>query len=258
MTEITQDGVLRAAPQSKTQNSKPKILRRRAAGVALALLMCLLLFLTYIGVFGGNVHVVQAGRVYRSAQLTGVGIQPETARLAGHGLADVLEKYHIRTVINLRGKSDDAGWYFAETAICRTHNAAHIDIPFSAVRMPPPDSLRKLLAAFDAAAYPVIFHCQAGADRTGLAAALYANLYEKQPLDEAESSQLTWRHGHFSFSKTYPMDKFFDLYRQTGNGLSLRDWMLQKYPALYEQLPPDLKKPASDMASPANPAPKGP
>ena len=54
------------------------------------------------------------------------------------------------------------------------------------------------------------------------------------------------------------MDDFFDLYRKTGNGLSLRDWILQKYPALYDALPADLKKPASDMAAPANPAPKGP
>ncbi len=256
MNEMTQDGGLLVAPQSKIQNPKSSILRR-LTGIALGLLVCLMLFLAAIGVFGGNVAVVEAGRVYRSAQLTGVGIQPETARLAGHGLADVLEKYQIRTVINLRGKSDDAGWYFAETAISRSHHAAHIDIPFSAVRMPPPDSLRQLLAAFDTAQYPIIFHCQAGADRTGLAATLYAHLYEKQPLDEAENAQLTWRHGHFSFSKTYPMDKFFDLYRQTGNGLGLREWIVQKYPALYDQLPADLKKPAADMATPANPAPKG-
>ena len=201
-----------------------------------------MLFSIYIGVFGGNVHVVQEGRVYRSAQLTGVGIQPESARLAGRGLADVLEKYRIKTVINLRGKSDDANWYFAETAISRSHNAAHLDIPLSAVRMPPPESLRELLAAFDTAPYPIIYHCQAGADRTGLVSTIYANVYENQPLDEAENSQLTWRRGHFSFSKTHPMDDFFNLYRKTGNGMSLRDWILQKYPALYDALPADLKK----------------
>ena len=257
MTEITQDGVSIAAPQSKIQNPKSRVWRR-AAGMTLALLLVALLFSTYIGVFGGNVHVVQAGRVYRSAQLTGAGIQPESARLAGHGLADTLEKYHIKTVINLRGKSDDADWYFAETAISRSHNAAHIDIPFSAVRMPPPESLRELLAAFDTAQYPIIYHCQAGADRTGLASAIYADIYENEPLDEAESSQLTWKRGHFSFSKTHPMDDFFDLYRKTGNGLPLREWILQKYPALYNALPADLKQPAPDVASPLNPAPKGP
>ena len=257
MTEITQDDVSLAAPQPKTQNSRTRNFRR-AAGIALALLLALLLFLAYIGVFGGNVHVVQEGRVYRSAQLTGVGIQSESARLAGHGLADVLEKYHIRTVINLRVKSEDANWYFAETAISRSHNAAHIDIPLSAVRMPPPESLRELLAAFDSAPYPIIYHCQAGADRTGLVSAIYAAIYEKEPLDEAESSQLTWKRGHFSWSKTHPMDDFFDLYRKTGNGLPLREWILTKYPALYDALPADLKKPASDMAAPSNPAPKGP
>ena len=255
MTQITQ-GAAFAAPQTDLRKPKSKI--KRGAAVALVLLVCLLVFAMYIGFFGGNVHVVQAGRVYRSAQLTGVGIQSETARLSGHGLADVLEKYRIRTVINLRGKSDDANWYSAETAICRSHNAAHIDIPFSAVRMPPPDSLRELLAAFDRAPYPVIFHCQAGADRTGLVAAIYAHLYEGQPLDEAERTQLTWEHGHFSWSKTHPMDDFFTLYRKTGAGMGLREWIVEKYPALYAELPPELKKPASDMATPKNPVPKGP
>ena len=47
--------------------------------------------------------------------------------------------------------------------------------------MPPPDSLRELLAAFDHADYPIMYHCQAGADRTGLVSVIYANLYEHQP-----------------------------------------------------------------------------
>ena len=113
MTQTAQDGVFAAVPKSKIQNPKSRIYRR-IGSVALVLLLGLLLFLAYIGVFGGNVHVVQSGRIIRTAQLTDVGIQPETARLAGHGLADTLEKYHARTVINLRGKSDDADWYFAE------------------------------------------------------------------------------------------------------------------------------------------------
>ena len=46
--------------------------------------------------------------------------------------------------------------------------------------MPPPESLRALLAAFDAAPYPIIYHCQAGADRTGLVSAIYAAIYEKR------------------------------------------------------------------------------
>ena len=228
--------------------AKPGSRRTRRIAAALTVLLCILLLLCYMGVFGGNVRVVEAGRVYRSGQLTGVGIQSETARIAGHGLPDVLDKYGIRTVVNLRGESDDAGWYFAEKSICEHHGVTHIDIPLSAVKMPPPDSLSKLLDAFDHAPYPILFHCQAGADRSGMTGVLYANIYQHKSFEEAANAQLTWHYGHIRWGRAHVMDDFLALYRKTGDGLSLRDWITTRYPALYAALPADLKGPGSDTS----------
>ena len=33
------------------------------------------------------------------------------------------------------------------------------------------------------------------------------------------------------------MDEFFDRYRQTGQGMTLRDWIQKVYPGLFAQLP---------------------
>jgi hypothetical protein len=218
-------------------------LRRRAALAVGVFLLIVFLLLCYVGVFGGNVRTVVPGQVYRSGQLTGNGIQPLSAQWVGNSLDNVLRSHHIRTVINLRGGSAQDAWYRAEETACAQDSAAHVDIPMSARFLPPPDRLRQLLDTFDHAAYPILIHCSAGADRTGLASAIYVHLYRHIPLDEAEAGQLTLRYGHVWFGSTRAMNAFFDLYRRTGDGLGLREWILTKYPAIYAASP--LKMPAN-------------
>ncbi len=217
-----------------------RLLWRLLIALVTVIVVGVLPLLWYVGVFGGNFRVVVPGRVYRSAELTG-------------GLLDsVLTAYHIRTVINLRGESPNDGWYRSEQASCAHLGVSHVDVALSAVRMPPPDQLQKLLAAFDTAAYPILFHCRGGADRSGLAGTLYLNLYQGVPLDQAQARQLTWRYGHLSWGQAHAMDDFFALYRRTGGGLGLRAWISARYPALYAALPPAERTPGPDV-SPAAP-----
>lgn len=198
--------------------------RRKGLAIALSLLISTFGLLWWIGVIGGNVHEVASGRFYRSAQLTDAT------------LSNTLRRFHIASVVNLRGAYPDQQFYTSELRVCRELGVRHEDVSFSAVRLPPPTELEKLLRCFDTMPRPVLIHCQAGSDRTGLAATLYVNLYEGVPLDRAEASQLTWRYGHFSFSRTRAMDRFFDLYRKTSQGLGMRAWIGTKYPALYQDL----------------------
>jgi len=252
ITEASPNQLLSAAPPARKRRWNRLALRALAA-----LFLCLLLLLWYMGQFDGNVRAVVPGRVYRSAQLTGGSFQAMTARWAGNSLDSVLGSDRIRTVINLRGGSKADDWYRAERAICARRGITYIDVPFSAVRMPPPAQLDRLLAAFDSAAYPILFHCRGGADRSGLAGVLYLHLYQNVPLDEAEARQLTWRYGHLSWGQARAMDRFFDLYRQTNRGLDLRQWIETAYPTLYARLPAAEKAPAPDVA-PASPEPVAP
>src|SRR5579883_674272 len=192
-----------------TNQRSPRL--KRLATALIALVSFVLLFLWYIGVFGGNIHAVYPGKVYRSAQLT------------GRNLDDVLKDDHIHTVINLRGGSPSNAWYRSETTSCKEYGADHVDIDMSARLLPAPSRLNELLQTFDHARYPVLFHCQAGSDRSGLVGALYLNVYQHVPLHQAEAEELTWRYGHFSFGQTHAMDDFYRLYDKTSNGLDLRD-----------------------------------
>ena len=216
-----------ADPDPKRFSPVPR--RYRAVGSVIVLTLSLVLFLWYIGVFGGNVRTVVPGRVYRSAEIT------------GDTLARVLEQDHIKTVINLRGGSPSDSWYQSELAETARYGARHLDVALSATHYPPPDRLQTLMSDFDRADYPVLFHCRGGADRSGLAATLYLNVYQHVPLDQAEERGLTWRYAHFSFGQAHAMNDFFNLYRKTARGQTLRDWITKSYPDLYAHLPASLQ-----------------
>ncbi|QJW97977.1 tyrosine-protein phosphatase [Frigoriglobus tundricola] len=147
-----------------------------------------------------NVHAVIPGRVYRTAQL-----KPEQLR------ALIAEK-QIKTVVNLRGVCSNMPWYLGE---CRASHAANVnqeDITFSAKRFPAPSEIRRLIDVLDHTAYPIVMHCQRGADRTGLAATVVKLLQTDADLPAARR-QLWPRYGHFAVGRTAVLDEFFDYYR---------------------------------------------
>ncbi len=224
-------------------------LRRRRALFALSVFLLVVLSITWaIGGLGGNVRTVTPGRVYRSAQITGSGIGALTACWTGKGLEQVIKADGIKTVINLRGGNEQNAWYREEREICARNGVDHIDIGMSAIHAPHPTQLKRLLNAFDNARYPILYHCQGGSDRSGLVGTIYLNVYQNVPLDEAERQQLTLRYAHFKFTRTRAMDDFFDRYRQTGRGMTLRQWIQTTYPDVFAKLP------ANEISGPPTPA----
>ena len=144
----------------------------------------------------GNVHEVEPGLVFRSGQLS------------ASQLHRLIADKHLRAVINLRGKSD-APWYKAEIALTAATGVQHVDLSISAGTEPDAprlDSLRQLLRTTPR---PFLIHCEGGADRSGLASALYA-LDELRLTPTEADRQLTFRYGHFPWiGKTGAMDRAF-------------------------------------------------
>jgi protein tyrosine/serine phosphatase len=149
----------------------------------------------------GNIHTVEPGALYRSAQLG------ESA------LADVIDGYHIKSVINLRGVNLQAPWYRGELAVSRAHGIAHFDFPLSANSVVDPATMARISALLRSAPKPVLIHCQSGADRSGLVAAIYEYAIAARPAGEAEE-QLSLRFGHvpYLWSRTGAMDRSFEIF----------------------------------------------
>ncbi len=144
----------------------------------------------------GNFHPITPGEAYRSAQLD------------RDELEYYIKKYKIRSVVNLRGNAD-ASWYKEEIAVCAGQNVRHFDIALSAANEPKKDDIRRLIEIFESAPRPLLMHCQAGADRAGLAAAIWKVIVDHEPKSEARK-QLSILYGHMPIGKTTILDRFFE------------------------------------------------
>jgi len=146
---------------------------------------------------GGNYHAVVPGELYRSAQ-------PDPADLARWRHAGGL-----RSVINLRGPSK-ARWYREEVAAAERLGLAHADFPMKDNERLSPERAARLIALIEGMPKPVLIHCKAGADRTGLASALY--LAARGADERRAEAQLSFRFGHVALpvSAAWAMDESWE------------------------------------------------
>jgi protein tyrosine/serine phosphatase len=166
-----------------------------------ALLLGLALVGAYLGVlrYTGNFHTVIAGELYRSAQLTPMQFEK------------YVKEYGIKTIINLRGVSRGRSWYEAELSEAARLGTNHIDFGISARRQLTAGEVTGLIALMKNSPKPILIHCEAGADRSGLASALYLAAIKRSGEDEATGQLSIW-FGHISlpFIPEYAMDRTFD------------------------------------------------
>jgi protein tyrosine phosphatase (PTP) superfamily phosphohydrolase (DUF442 family) len=160
-----------------------------ALGVSLAVLVPRLL---------RNVHEVVPGVVLRSAQLSPTALEEV---VAGHG---------VRSVVNLRGARPGRAWYDDELAVCARAGVAHFDFELSAEQDVPLARARDLVQLMASAPKPLLLHCQGGADRTGLASALYRVAVMRETPERAATELSTW-YGHLPWlwSPVEAMDRSY-------------------------------------------------
>lgn len=182
----------------------PFVLRRVAALAALAAVG----LVGYLGALqlDGNFGTVVPGQVYRSAQ-------PTPARLDEFARA-----YGIKAVLNLRGGAPGAAWYDRERDETGKLGLTLIDFPMSDHEVLSQARTETLLSILRSAPKPLLIHCKAGSDRTGLASAIYLGLVAGRSEHVAED-QLSIRYGHLSvpdLSRAWPMDITWENIERSG------------------------------------------
>ncbi|MEO0903503.1 MAG: dual specificity protein phosphatase family protein [Pseudomonadota bacterium] len=135
----------------------------------------------------------------------------------------------IKTVLNLRGVHKQPHYLF-EVESCERLGLNLVTVHLSARNAPKVEKLKQMLDAFDTMERPFLMHCKSGADRTGLAAALYLMVKEGRSVAEVRN-QLSFRYLHIRRSSTGILDHFLDVYeaRNAQSPVNVRDWIENEY-----------------------------
>lgn len=149
--------------------------------------------------------------------------QPDHARFVSY--ADM----GIKTVLNLRGVQQQPHYLF-EVESTDKLGLILITLPMSARQAPKRKRMLNLLDLFDTIERPFLMHCKSGADRTGLAAALYLMVQEGRSLAVARK-QLSFRYIHIRRTNTGILDHFLDVYetRNAQSPIAIDDWIRTEY-----------------------------
>lgn len=160
-------------------------------------MLCVLLALTgayaYVHV-GGNFHQVEKGVVYRSSWL------------GSEKLEQAVDRLGVKSVLNLCGEQPGAAWYEGEVEVSRRRGVKFVSLALSANTALDASQVAKLAEVVRDAPKPLLIHCRAGSDRTGLASAIYVALRGGSLRDAQD--QLSLYYGHFPYfgSKSVAMD----------------------------------------------------
>lgn len=124
-----------------------------------------------------------AGQVFRAGQMD------------GQKLARWKRKLDTVSVLNLRGQNDGEDWCETEGAVTDRLAIKHVDFRMSASTELTDKEVHALLGVMRKAPKPMLIHCKAGSDRTGIASARYVADIEGRDEDEAEW-HLSLAYGH--------------------------------------------------------------
>ncbi|NTF07960.1 dual specificity protein phosphatase family protein [Agrobacterium rubi] len=151
----------------------------------------------------GNFHEVLPGELYRSAQPSGADVEKYA------------QQFGIKTIINLRDE-DRGDWYRDEKNAAEANNIQLIDFPLSSSKEVPQDRAEELARVMKNAPKPVLIHCEHGANRTGLASAIYVGAVAHKS-EQAAEFQLSPYYGHVPIKGVgrYEMYQSWDDFEET-------------------------------------------
>jgi protein tyrosine phosphatase (PTP) superfamily phosphohydrolase (DUF442 family) len=151
-----------------------------------------------------NLRTVVPGQAYRAAQMS------------TNALARCIRTYGIKSILNLRGKNESYRWYNGETQTAEKLNVAHYDFGISAGQELLVQDLDKIAQLLREARKPVLIHCQGGADRSGLASAIYLYAIAGKPAEEAGRELSPWN-GHVPLLRSWVSAMDHSFWRYVSN-----------------------------------------
>lgn len=162
-----------------------------------------------------NFAAVVPGKLYRANH-------PTPGRLAA-----LTRRHGLKTIVNLRGRNKGGSDALSREMAARL-GLDLIDAPLKSRRAPEKPSMLYLIDALRRMREPALIHCKSGADRAGLAAAIYLLLHGARVAEARK--QLSFRHGHIARAETGALGAFLLAYENQAEGrIPFADWVRDEY-----------------------------
>lgn len=135
----------------------------------------------------------------------------------------------INTILNLRG-AIDRPFYSIERQLCDQIGLDLHSVSMQAKIVPKVETMKTLIHLLRTLPRPFLMHCKSGADRTGLASAVYLLVIEGKPLAEAQK-MLSRRFVHFDNRGTGVLDHILRCYGvyHAATGQDFETWLDDGY-----------------------------
>ncbi|MCC6424630.1 MAG: tyrosine-protein phosphatase [Phycisphaerales bacterium] len=174
-----------------------------------------------------NLHQIEDTQVYRSAQ-------PDEELLRR-----LVKEDGLKSIIKLNSRNSGSRSGQEESAAAKL-GIELIYLPMAMHRLPSHQEMIDLLEAIETAPRPLLIHCNAGADRTGLASVMVAMRHGRS-FDQAVKEQLSVRYLHVGVWGE-DVDEILDQYRSecerrgvsTGGWTEFKRYLIESYrPGFY-------------------------
>ncbi len=150
-------------------------------------------------------------------------------------LGDWIQDYRIASILNLRGGTPADPWYVEEVKTAAARKVSFFDYPMQATQRPLRRDLLTIVDFLQSCSYPLLVHCKHGADRTGLAVALYRMVRLNEPPEKAMNAFSIY-FGHIPIAGTQrlhePLEEYAAWLRSQGvphSPARFRSWIKDLY-----------------------------
>ena len=178
--------------QTTLPSRKAKAWLRQMLTALAVLIGALLAYDGYTIFYNANFRTIVNGEAYRSGQM-------DAAQLSR-----VIQEYHIKSIIDLSA-ADAPALHQREIETAKRLGVQHYDFSLSATNEITVAQMDEIIRTLREATKPVLIHCQAGSDRSGLVSALYCLTLKGETPAQADRELSVW-YGHIALSQTIAMD----------------------------------------------------
>ncbi len=149
-----------------------------------------------------------------------------TRLMSPSNLRSVVEEYNIRSVVNLRGMGEER--INAQKKALENTQSKYYHIPFNAKQYPSKETLSQLIETIQNSEYPLLVHCNHGADRTGLANSIYNMIHLHEDPKKARKG-FSLSHGHVSIENLARLPNIVRAYERYSQEMNFSQWVSSIY-----------------------------